>query len=497
MISITILTKRERKKLKLVLARRLCKEDRMKFREYKSVRRWLAAIEGESNADYISDETETEIHYLSYLAKFCWFCQKMHLAKDPDDIIAKRIKDMKSSDIEKRMKFETSLRKFRIGYKVQRKLVAGRESAVAVKSFFFHNSLPLAMKTGKKVCVKVKKRLTIQEVKNLLKFCDARERAIVLLLLQSGARPETLVLLTYGHVKGQLESGDFPITVDLTVHEVKGGYAPYTMIFGTEACHALVEYIECRKRGTQNIDSEEITSESPLLRKIDSFEFIGTDELRKIIRKICVNSGSKKRITPYTFRRTFQTIMERHMPVNWVDRLMGHVRFKGIQGEAYSVPTLQELREAYKEAEPFISVSQTVPNTTKNSVRKEMLRGMAKFCGVDLDEFVEKKELKSLDEMTEEDVEALYKEYRKALRASGASPSQLESRTASDVKNCTDNSSSNAQVCPNCNSTGWKESDKFCGICGNPLVTKCPKCGKENSKRSNFCTQCGAKLACS
>lgn len=388
----------------------------MKFKkEYQSVKRWLTAIESESNARYAGDETGTEIHYLSYLIKFCRFCKEMHVAKNPDEIIAKRIEDMESSDIDKRMRFETLLRKFQIGYKMQEKLVAAREAAVAIKSFFHHNSLPLAMKTGKKVRKEVMKRLTIQEVKNLLKFCDVRERAIVLILLQSGVRPETLVYLTYGHVKDQLESGDFPITVDLYVHEVKGGYAPYTMIIGTEACQALVEYIEYRRRGTEYIAPEEITSESPLIRKIDSFEYIGTDGLRKIIRNIRVKSGIKKRITPYTFRRTFQTIMERHMPVNWVDRIMGHVRFKGIQGEAYSVPTLQELRDAYVEAEPYISVAdrEQIHEEDRKSVKLEVLRGLAKACHLNLNELVKDKKLKPLNEMKDEEIEALYEEFNR------------------------------------------------------------------------------------
>lgn len=388
----------------------------MKFKkEYRSVKRWLAAIESESNARYTGDETGTELHYLSYLKKYCRFCEELRVAKDPDKIIAKRLEDMESSDIEKRIRFETLLRKFQIGYKMQEKLVAAREAAVAVKSFFYHNSLPLAMKAGKKICKEVKKRLTIQEVKHLLKFCDVRERAIVLLLLQTGARPETLVLLTYGHVKDQLESGDFPITVDLSIHEVKGGYAPYTMIIGTEACQALVEYIEYRKRGTKCTAPEKITCESPLIRKIHSFEFIGTDELRKTIRNIHIDSGIKKRITPYTFRRTFQTIMERQMPVNWVDRLMGHVLFKGIQGEAYSVPTLQELRDAYIEAEPYISVvdREQIHEEDRKSVKMEVLRGLAKVCHLDLNELVKDKKLKPLNEMEEEEIEALYEEFNR------------------------------------------------------------------------------------
>jgi len=484
---------KRKEELKEILGKPVTKEVREKFRNYETVRTWLTAIKSDSSTvpDDEDYESGTELHYMGYFIKFTWW-----LKKDPDRIIAERIKDTKSSDVRVRRRYENLVLEFSLGYKMQKKMRAASEARVAIKSFFYHNGVPLFIKSGKKTNRNMPKTLTIEEVRRILEFCDAREKALVLVLLQSGMRPETLVLLTYGHIKNDFEAGVNPVRIDLSISEVKGGYAPYTAFIGKEACEALRKYLDYRCRGTKKIPPEIITENSPLFRKIDSVAPITCGEVRQIIDKVCRAAGIKKHVTPYTFRRTCQTRMEyAGVSGNWVDRLMGHIP-RGAQGAAYSGPG-ELLREAYLKAEPFISVSEPVQTASDKNVKREVARLVLKTIGVDLDEILKKRGIRSLDEMTDEDVQALYKEYKKALRASGVLSSQLESRNTSDAKNCMNNFSPNAQVCPNCNSTGWKESDKFCGMCGNSLIVKCPKCGKENSEKSSFCTQCGAKLACS
>lgn len=481
------------KRLKKILTRCVSKKDREKFREFETVDTWLTAIRCDSSTvskSKVNDEyweSGTELHYLGYLIKFCWW-----ISKDPDQIISERLENYKSSNVQVRLRFEKLVRKFSLGYKMQKKLVAARESRVALKSFFHHNTVPLIIKSSKKVHVKVRRTLKIEEVKRILEFCDVREKALVLILLQSGIRPETLVLLTYGHIKHDFEAGVFPVCIDLTVFEVKGGYAPYTALIGKDACEALRNYFNYRMRGTEKIPPEKITDKSPLIRKIDSFEPISYGEVCKIIKKVCRAAGNEQNVTPYTFRRTFQTIMEdAGVPLNWVDRLMGHIP-RGAQGEAYSQPH-ERLRKRYLTAEPFLSVSNSVTITDENNVKLEVLHVLAKMCGVDLDEVLEKRKIKSLEEMTDEEVEALYEEYRKALQILGQSSFQkIENRNSTvDIKDC---GSSADRVCPNCDSSGWKEDDNFCGACGNSLIAKCPKCGKKNNNGHKFCPKCGANL---
>jgi hypothetical protein len=105
--------------------------------------------------------------------------------------------------------------------------------------------------------------------------------------------------------------------------------------------------------------------------------------------------------------------MEQHMPVNWVDRLMGHVRYRGIQGNAYSQPTIEELRDAYRKAEPHISVSEMKVGTSY--IGTEVLSSLARIFGVDLNKVIQRRKITSLNDMADEDINQLYDEFRKLI----------------------------------------------------------------------------------
>lgn len=48
--------------------------------------------------------------------------------------------------------------------------------------------------------------------------------------------------------------------------------------------------------------------------------------------------------------------------------------------------------------------------------------------------------------------------------------------------------------CPECDASITSPSAKYCELCGSPLRTSCPSCGKEISLEYSFCLNCGAKF---
>lgn len=52
------------------------------------------------------------------------------------------------------------------------------------------------------------------------------------------------------------------------------------------------------------------------------------------------------------------------------------------------------------------------------------------------------------------------------------------------------------KYCPNCNKHVEDDAQRFCAVCGTPLIEKniCPKCNTENSPEYAFCIKCGAPL---
>lgn len=416
--------RRLERKLDKVLKTKVSLHEIVKFRtSFPSVQRWFEKLE-ENSALPLSNDSSTVRHYLGYLIKFCRW-----LGKSPDEIIKERLNDKKSDDVDIIERYDRLVRLFSRGYKKRGKAVAGRESTVALKSFFAKNSVPLSVKSPRKIVEKERSRLTIEEIKQLLRFCDIREKAIILLELQTGARPKSFLLMKYGDIKMDFESGKLPIKVSFSIFDVKGQYAPYTTFFGKDAYQALKDYLKLRE-----LKGEKITDQSPLIRKVNTYApetYAGLAKVCKKLTNLAQKLGINKKITPVTFRRTFQTIMEQHMPVNWVDRLMGHVRFRGIQGEAYSQPTMEELSEAYKRAEPYISVSDTNSST---NIGGEVLNVLAKIFGVDLSKMTNDKKVLSLNEMTEEDINRLYDEFRRsiAFMTTGFAPVNSESTSSQD-----------------------------------------------------------------
>jgi len=400
------------KRLQCILNVRVSLDEILRYmHEYLSVNRWLLGVSGDSLTQ-LDVQGSTVRHYVGYLIKFC-----MLVGKSPDEIIEERFKIRKSSNTFIQTKYEVLAQSFSQGYKQQGKLTAAREAVVALKSFFTKNATPLLIKSPRKCLKEEKFRLTIEEIKKILKYCDIRERAIFLILLQSGMRPETLLLLTYGDIKIDFESKTVPLKIYIPVTKVKGKYAPYMVLLGKDACEALQEYFNYRRCGTEKIEREIIKDNSPLIAKISKPEHISYGELRKLCEKIgplLPTLGINKKVKLYVFRRTFETIMEKHMPINWVDRLMGHIKYRGIQGEAYSTPTIEELVESYKEAEPYISVSEV--GIDKKPIQLEVMTNLAKMLNINLEEIMRRKGATNLNEMSDEEICSLYDIFREALK---------------------------------------------------------------------------------
>jgi len=48
--------------------------------------------------------------------------------------------------------------------------------------------------------------------------------------------------------------------------------------------------------------------------------------------------------------------------------------------------------------------------------------------------------------------------------------------------------------CSKCNTLITSSSARYCELCGTPIKTNCPNCGKEMSLEYSFCLNCGKKI---
>jgi integrase len=125
---------------------------------------------------------------------------------------------------------------------------------------------------------------------------------------------------------------------------------------GKEAIDALKEYIETRTKGSRNVQSETVTKESPLFKSWTKGEVrrIQRESFSSLIRQSFLNINEQK-MSAHSLRKKLQTDLEKAgINSNWIDQILGHQLINS--RDAYSLPTDEELEDAYTKAYQYIKV---------------------------------------------------------------------------------------------------------------------------------------------
>ena len=167
---------------------------------------------------------------------------------------------------------------------------------------------PFAKVQMPRVEKKVLSALDAKDIHALLRHClNERDRAICLLLLDSGVRASELVALNVGHV----DVG----TGVVTVHCGKGQKGRITYIGATTRKH-LLRYLH--RRG-------EVRADMPLIVSLNTGARLTVWGLVQVMDRLRKRAGVQE-CTCHTFRRTFAlNCLRNGMNIYVLARLMGHV----------------------------------------------------------------------------------------------------------------------------------------------------------------------------
>ena len=238
-----------------------------------------------------------------------------------------------------------------------------------MKTFFKHNHVVIKIPSMGNDCEEqIRRTPSREEVKEMVMVSDLRGKVIVTISFQSSIRVDTLARLKYKHIKEDFEAGRIPMRINLDEEAKKGKmkvrhrrYGPY---LGRDSYYFLKRYFEARRNGTEKIEPETITDESPLVRKKSKAESITSCVIRDIVKRMAHKAGYDG-ITPNSLRRACETALEEAIfegavgpgraPKNWIAHITGHVP-REAQGKHYSWPKPEKVMEAYRRAEPFLSV---------------------------------------------------------------------------------------------------------------------------------------------
>ena len=294
----------------------------------------------------------TKRTYLNVIRRFC-----LYTGMTPDDLIRLDTKDIEVLVQDYCDMFNNQ--------RYSRRYVNG--ILRILKSFFKANGVEINVE-GYYVPTRYRKRQeyipTKSEVYDMADSATSlRDRAIILMLFSTGLRVSTLIALTYGDLKEELEKGYSIVKVPVypemkeRVPEACKNNIPYFTFACEEAVKALRLYLDDRRRRYGTIEPQEplFCSEYNQISFTERrYKFMTAREVQRVVKKAARNAGIKewKYVTPHSLRKTYESILRSELidggrlDVKTQEFFMGHI-LPGSQDTYYDKTKVEALRAEY------------------------------------------------------------------------------------------------------------------------------------------------------
>jgi len=286
--------------------------------------------------------------------------------------------------------------------------------------------LPQSVSAGPEKQVNRKFQFRPPDVKKLIDaVMSLRDRAIILVIFQSGMDISTTLSLDIGHVKDELDNRESPLLIHV---ERQKTHNTYRTCIGADSIKAIQLYLKerqvpryhCKKcgrtwakkrlhcdlincKGKVEKYSEKLTYSSPLFKQTNNDRRLRTRQFMSIMRQGVIRSSviprdrldraSTNPAGTHALRAAMSSIMQFHgMNQQIIEGFIGH---KVPYNSAYSRLGDEELRETYKGVEKYLTLDFR-ENIDKVEGRVKNLEVMNKGYEVKIDEL--KQEVQELKE---------------------------------------------------------------------------------------------------
>lgn len=261
-----------------------------------------------------------------------------------------------------------------------------------VKSFFKYNDLPLSfIPCGNGMVTFHNRDITKEEIVQILKLSDFREKAFYSLIAQTGLRPETLTKLKIGDLEKILDS-DTPTPCLITVRQeaTKGAYQGYFTFAPEESIKHLKEYLQTRKTPLNkdsllfcmyNDESKPISPGvfSHLFRRVVmrlqkdnilSFETKRKDIEVKTKEDVLLRRHiSRNELRLYNLRKFFRKYAGQ-AGADFVNFWMGHTSALGVDLHYFSRDVEFHRKVFIEKALPFLRIETHTPSETEKQIEE-------------------------------------------------------------------------------------------------------------------------------
>jgi integrase len=209
----------------------------------------------------------------------------------------------------------------------------------AILSFYRHNKIPLEVDIQEKIYIVNHNRAILkEEILRILDHATLRDKSFFLIMLESGLRPQTIVMLRYKHIKTDFEQGKIPMMIRLDDSEMLKDFVSARFTFlGQYGFDTLKEYLS-----SGSLDKKgQVTSRLPM--KDDDVLFLGVHtkqqkeaclspnlfslQFAKIVQKLGLSQKKEGRfrreLCLYTLRKYFRNNIKTSDPA-YREFWMGH-----------------------------------------------------------------------------------------------------------------------------------------------------------------------------
>jgi integrase len=331
------------------------------------IENWLSQI-----AYSHSNSENTRTAYIHNLQKFL-----DHIRKTPDQIL----NEYDSLD-EKQFKrfYSTQLISFLVKLQKEGYSPATQQIAVnAIKSFFKYNNLPLNyIATGRKFVTYHNRDIRKEEIEEIIKIAEPREKAFYGLMVQSGLRPNEICNLKIENLEKLLdENTPIPCLIKINQEQTKGQYSEYFTFTAKESIYYLKEYLKRRK--------QPLKPEEHLFTKEDSKTAIDTDLISHMFRRTVTklkdqkildfknkagDKSNRNELRLYNLRKYFRNHTG-EAGSTFVNFWMGHSL--GVDDHYFSKEITEENIEKHRkiyaeQAMPNLRLESKTPNQTEKTI---------------------------------------------------------------------------------------------------------------------------------
>ncbi len=314
-----------------------------------------------------SKSDQTAFNYRYMFERFCQYlgCTPQQILDDYEGM----------NDREFKRKYARLLRAY-IAHIMKEDYAVGSVTTMItpIKSFFKYNDLPLGFIPAGSTRVTYHNRdITGEEIAEIMKISNPRERAFFCVMAQSGLRPDTLCSLKLKHVE-PLDTIPEDKACKITVPEniAKGKYGAYFTFIGPEAVRHLRTYL--LKRPNIKPDDYLFTSRASDKRlNPKSVSGLFTRAIEKLKDSDVMdfeqkNPGKPRNVRLYNLRKWFRK-QAGHAGPDFVNFWMGHTL--GVDAHYFSRDPEHHRKRYEEQAMVYLRIEAETPDALQRRINEQ------------------------------------------------------------------------------------------------------------------------------